>query len=188
MTDDPSIAHDYVILDACCVITLYGSGQMEAILRALPKSAVISEYVRDNETLYIRASKDDRTTLLPIELEPFIENGLLEVVGFENEDEENTFINLATQLDEGESATAAIAIHREWAVATDERKCIRILGKIAPYLQVITTPELVKLWADTTEPSVEAIQNVTENIMGRAKYFPRKAHPLYSWWHTHLNP
>lgn len=52
-------------------------------------------------------------------------------------EEEETYVNLALQLDDGEAATGALAIHRGAVVATDDRKAIRILtGEPLPWRSV----------------------------------------------------
>ncbi|MEG4118408.1 hypothetical protein QUA43_13155 [Microcoleus sp. N9_B4] len=77
-----------------------------------------------------------RTDMVPIhyqhleneENEAAIAQGLLIVVDFESEEEAESFVNYATVLDEGESATDAIAVHRGWRSQPTIRKQSRLLN------------------------------------------------------------
>ncbi len=49
-------------------------------------------------------------------------------------------------------------------------------------VSILTTPELVKHWADKTKASEEDVAKVLWNIQTYAHYFPRKTLPMHSWW------
>src|SRR5947208_17094709 len=109
MTPDIAATHNCIILDACCVITLYITERMGDILGSVPKPFVIADYVFRNE-------------ILRFDLQALIDQGLLTVVSPGSEEEQDTFIDFAVHLDDGEAMTGAIAVHRNWAIATDDRK------------------------------------------------------------------
>ncbi len=44
----------------------------------------------------------------------------------------------------------ALAESRGWVVATDDRKAVRVAGQAG--LTVVSTPAIVKAWADATRP------------------------------------
>ena len=96
--------------------------------------------------------------------------------------EAGTRVNLAAVLDDGEAVTGAIAVHRNWAIATDDKAAIRVFNQMAPQLQIITTPELIKYWAEKCQPSAQTIHNCLQNIEVGARYRPGRQHPLYTWW------
>ncbi|HZU67217.1 MAG TPA: hypothetical protein VFA09_08060 [Ktedonobacteraceae bacterium] len=175
---------DCIILDACCVINLYASGEMESILKAVSKSVAIAAYVRDHEALRIISEVDSATTQKyeQINLQPFIDSGLLIVVTPESEAENTSFVNFAAALDDGEAITCAIAFHRNWSIASDDRKATNFFNQHAPHLQVLSTPELIKYWIDTTNPPGEVIRLALQRIRIKAKYEPPLRHKLYLWW------
>jgi predicted nucleic acid-binding protein len=180
-----TLRHDHLILDACCVINLQVSGKVREILQAVDTSLVVAQDVKEVEVLYT----DEPDEKQPITLDELIAGGILQVTDFETEEEADTAVDLAAMgLDMGESVTAAIAIHRQWALATDERKCLRIVKELAPQLQLVTTPEMVHLWGDSSNPASEVLQEVVKNITQKGHYHPAKVHPLYSWWVQHLGP
>ena len=90
-----------------------------------------------------------------------------------------TFIDLATELDDGEAMTLALAIHRAHTVATDDRKAIRLLANRCPLL---TTPNLIKTWVDHDQPPSLDTRTTIMNIRDHGRYAPHTDHPLRAWW------
>ena len=144
---------------------------MEAILKAIPGGVALAIFVLDEE-------------ILRSNLQPFIEQGLIRVVSPDSEAEENAFVNFAVELDDGEAVTGAIAMHRHWSIATDDRKARNVFARTNPYVQLLSTPELIKHWADTHKPSIEVVREVLQNIQTQARYKPPAAHALYAWWQS----
>jgi predicted nucleic acid-binding protein len=174
LSTDIAAAHANIILDACCVITLSQTGRMSDILRALPKPVAVADYVHDKE-------------ILQFDLQSLIDQRLLTVVSTESEDEQNTLVNLAVYLDDGEAITGAIAIHRNWAIATDDRKALALFARIAPQIELISTLQLIKYWTDAENSTHEEIRNALYNMHLGAPYEPKSSHPLYSWWQVHIS-
>ena len=177
---------EQLLLDACCIMTLFGSGEMREILTSLPVQTAVSSYVLEQEALYTYNGPDEapRESEAPIDLAPLIEDDLIQVVSLCQGKETNRFLQLATTLDDGEARTIAIAVTRDLAVATDDKKAIRLAQETG--CQVATTPDLLKHWAVGTDRSKNEIANVLKAVRARAVYAPGKSHPLYSWWHKHL--
>jgi len=177
---DLVFSHECIILDACCVINLYASKQIEDILVAIPKSVCIAAYIKDEEILKTYDISSNSTE--DIDLQSLIDQSVLILVDLNLETEAETRVSFATVLDDGEAVTGAIALHRNWAIATDDKAAIRVFGREAPHLQIITTPELIKYWVDKTEPPLEVVNQCLQNITVGASYRPSKKHPLYDWW------
>ncbi|MBW4671246.1 MAG: hypothetical protein KME60_28450 [Cyanomargarita calcarea GSE-NOS-MK-12-04C] len=164
------ITHSHILLDACCVINFCASGEFLAILKSLPAEIVVTTVVQEREL----------KTLL--EFEEAIKHGLLKVVDFESEEEEESFVNYAVDLDDGESATCAIAVHRKWAIATDDDKAIKFLQKNFLHLQILSTPEIIKHWSEKQSIDSLVLSNVLNGIKIKGRYVPPKNNPLQSWW------
>jgi len=179
-----AFSHDCIILDACCIINLYASQQMRAILGSIPKTISVATYVKDYEVLSIYSGPienvQDEHEL--IDLQPFIEEKLLFLADIETDFEANTYINFAQKLDDGEAITGAIAINRNWAIATDDAKSIKMFQSNASQIAIVSTLDLVKYWADTEKPNNDIILNALLNIRVRGKYAPHRDHPLAKWW------
>jgi hypothetical protein len=70
----------------------------------------------------------------------------------DSEAEENSFVNFAVELDEGEAVTGAIAMHRHWGIVTDDRKARRVFARTNPHVQLLSTPEFIKHWVSPSLP------------------------------------
>lgn len=179
-----TFAHSCVILDACCVINLYASGYIEAILRSIPPDVAIATLVRDKEATRIYSNSSDPAQKYEvINLEPYITGKLIHIVSLETEAENISFVNFAATLGgDGEAITGAIAYHRNWSIGSDDRKALAFFARTAPQLQLISTLEMVKHWVDTSNARFELVQKALRNMRERAKYAPAGNHPLYEWW------
>src|SRR5262245_47000543 len=170
------------IVDSCCVINLYAAGNLLALLPPLGLRLHLPEKVL-GESLYVRQPDPaDATRLVQrkVELDPVIGAGLLHRCDLEGEEELDLFVQLATTLDDGEAACLAIARVRGWTLATDDRKGRREAGNLG--VPVVTTPELVKAWADATKADDSAVAELLRNIQNYARFTPHKTMPLHSWW------
>ena len=117
------------------------------------------------ETLYIMQPDNEEQTKLvkqPVDLQGYMAAGLLVPCDFQEQAEVELFVQMAAQLGDGEAACFAIAKQRGWALATDDRRARRLAAESS--LAVVTTPELVKLWAGNTKASDEEIVAVLQNI------------------------
>jgi predicted nucleic acid-binding protein len=192
-----------VALDACCLINLCAAGK---ILGAVSPSAAPRRGGRrgaaaspkpgsglglnlhvpskvSEEILYVLQPDVEDTSKLvksPIDLEHFTAAGLLHKCDFEGQEEIELFVQMAIPLGDGEAACFAIAAKRGWALATDDRRARKFAADSS--LAVITTPELVKLWAKNTHASDEQIVAVLQNIQRFAYFTPRANAPEYGWW------
>lgn len=121
-----------------------------------------------------------------VELAPLVESGLLQIVDVETEEEAEIVVTLAAQrLDQGEAITGAIAIHREWALVTDDKRARTVIGQRAQHLQLLYTLELVRHWSELNAIAPDALSMTLRNIRRLSAYTPHKQHPLYDWWHAH---
>jgi hypothetical protein len=181
------INHSHVVLDACCILNFCASGNFIAILKAIPAQIVVTEVVKSKELLTLQHLENEKNQGA-IELETAIAQGLLLIVDFESEAEEETYVNYAFELgDDGESATCAIAFHRGWAIATDDRKAISFFQKEAPHLQILSTLEVLKYWSEKVNLNPTELRLALDNMRIKGRYIPQRNHPLLTWWQTCIN-
>ena len=171
------ITHSHVLLDACCVLNLCAAGQFLTILKSLPAEIVVTTVVQERELNTLQLLQEEENDAV-LEFQEAIAQGLLKVVDFESEEEEESFINYAAILDDGESATCAIAVQRKWAIATDDRKAISFIQKEAPYIQILSTPEIIKHWSEKQSIDSLVLSNVLNTIRIKGRYVPPKIKPL----------
>lgn len=176
------ISHSHIVLDACCILNFCASGHFIKVLKSIPAQVIVTEVVRERELITLRSIKDEENRGA-IQFEAAITQGLLLVVDFESDLEAETFVNYAAELgDDGESATCAIAIHRGWAIATDDKKAASFCRKEAPHIQVLSTLEIIKNWSEADRLTSVELRTVFSAIRTKGKYIPHKNYPLLSWW------
>jgi hypothetical protein len=170
-------------IDACCLIDLLASGEAEAILRAsgfvwhLP-AAVHAEvqYHRQYDP-----AQPGKTIPVPVDLSAMISSGLANPCAPQSQQELDQFTQYAAIFrSDGEAMCLALAAERKWAVATDDRRAIRIAKQAG--LTVVSCPELVKAWADATAPDPKVLRRVLHDIQVLAQFKPYSTMPEYQWW------
>jgi len=159
---------------------------MQSILESIPKPVSIAAYVYEMEAhrIYTGPDEDVAKETESINLQPIVERKLLHVVPLENGSEAAAAISFsaATRLDTGEAISAAIAVHRSWSLATEDKMAISFFTRKVPQLHLISTPELLKYWVNVNRPHITVTSLVVENIRKRARYEPHHDHSLYEWW------
>ncbi|NET01129.1 MAG: hypothetical protein F6K61_11260 [Sphaerospermopsis sp. SIO1G1] len=167
------IIYSHLILDACCILNLCASGEFLGILKSLPAEIVVTTIVQEKELITLQNFPDFAAA---------IQQGLLKVVDFESEDEEESFVNYTDIVDDGEAATFAIAVHRNWAIATDDKKAIAFIKKEAPNIQILSTAEIIKHWSESESIDNSILFNVLNAIRIKGHFVPSKNDPLRNWW------
>lgn len=76
----------------------------------------------------------------------------------------------------------AVAVHRGAVVATDDRKALRVLGREAPQVPTLQTPELLYEWARLAKPPKRHIADALHAVRDRARFYPRRDAPRSEWW------
>jgi predicted nucleic acid-binding protein len=170
------------IIDTCCLVNVFASGCAIDILQALGPEIFVPDLVR-NESLFIRKEDDqDPSVLVPeaIDLSDAIAQGTIQECRLESVQEFNEFVRLASILDDGEAICIALAKCRTWTVATDDLKALRVAR--AEGVQTITTPEIVKNWADSCSIVACKLSSVVQKVERFARFAPRKNAILRQWW------
>ena len=180
------LLHECIIMDACCVINLYASGQIRAILSAIPKSVAVTAYVRKREARHIYSGplgkKDISSPKEKIDLQPLIDDQVIVIVAPNSDDERDDAVDFGRFIHTGEAYTGAIAKSRNWAIASDDSEAIAFFSKNLKHNQVISTLALIKHWEDTTQPPAIMMHQVLKDIQIKASYTPRPSHPFHAWW------
>lgn len=137
-----------------------------------------------SEALYVYrgGSGDDARERESVDLAPLQRANLLQVLAVDTDAEAATFVALTVELDDGEAEALALAIHRNLAVATDDRKTLRIINQRFPDVEVFTTPSLLKQWADHCAIDPTRLRYVLRDVQERGNYLPRNDDALRAWW------
>jgi predicted nucleic acid-binding protein len=166
-----------LLLDACCIINLFASRRIAEILHDLPYRSAVAEIVRQ-EALFVRAG----VGMEAVVWEPLLESGLLPVLAFESEAEQETFVELAATLDDGEAATCALALHRGYAVATDDRVARRVLASRAQAIPIYSTTAILRQWCEMRALTEDEIRAVLRDVRERGRFVPPRSDAHRNWW------
>ncbi|MBD2232098.1 hypothetical protein [Phormidium tenue] len=178
------IFHSHLVIDACCILNFSASGYLLSILKSIPAQVIVTETVRSDELTTLQVIDDNQDEAVT-QFEAAIKQGVIKIVDFETEDEFETFINYVSGLkDDGEAATFAVAFHHGWAIATDDKRATSFSQRELSHLQLLTTLDLIKYWAESTKPNSTQIAEALSAIHTKGRYKPNKEHPLWNWWNA----
>jgi predicted nucleic acid-binding protein len=172
-----------IVLDACVLLNLFAAGRVEEILRSLSSRCLVSGYARREALWYLVLVDQAGGTMerREIELEPLIAAGLVEILDLTQE-EQDTFVELAQELGDGEAASGALAIGRSAAVATDDAKARKVFARRIPPLSVVGTVALLRSWEARAAVSRTDIAATLQAIRLGARYYPRGDDDDAAWW------
>ena len=174
------------IIDTCCLINLLAVGRVGDWLPLLGLRWHIPSAVM-GEALYLRGSDEaGKPRKEPVDLRPLVAGGALAVCGLESSEETDLYVRLAAELDDGEAMALALAKCRNWLLATDDRKGRRLAADLA--VTVLTTPDLMKRWADAASPTPDELAAALRRIREFARFVPSEDFPLHDWWLSNANP
>jgi predicted nucleic acid-binding protein len=168
-----------IIQDACVLLNLLASERFADIAGGCGLKFVVAARAA-SETLYLRHAITGEHEL--VDLPPLIKNGLLEVVNLAGEGEQLRFIELATDLDDGEAESIAIAESRSFALATDDKKARKVLQRKAINVELWSTGRILQHWQAKAFISDADLSNALKSISERAKFRPKRGHPDFAWW------
>ena len=173
-----------LLLDASCLLNLYATGRMRDIAASTGYQFEVADYVLRYETLYVLQTNPEGTgeERIPVDLDSLLEEGLLHVVELGGGDVLFSFVQLASQIDDGEAATGALALHRDCSVAIDDRKARRVMGEVMPDVALVSTLELMRLWSEKLSVSAGELREALMAMQAGASYVPGRRDPLYGWW------
>lgn len=164
------------VLDTCCFINFFASGQAAGLLKAVGGTVAIPEAVK-REALYLAPLHPDEKPT-PIDINNVITELKLQVVSPSSARELALYIELASELDDGEAMGLALAKERGPTLMTDERKARRKAAMLG--VEVLTTCDVVAAWESSASEAelVAAVQRISR----LARFAPGQKDPRYDWW------
>lgn len=171
MAADPRL----LVLDACVAINLRACGRWRQIFAAAECLPLMPE-IALREVLYLFNDKGEReeAPLSQIEVAGELLSCGLDAYQLE------VMLDLAARLGQGEAAAIAVARTRELPFATDDRAA-QVAADLAAD-RLLTTPQLLRGWAESDSPQNNEIAEAIELIETRANFRPRPLDPDFDWW------
>jgi hypothetical protein len=177
----PSDGQD-VVIDACCLINFSAVDAKLAFLGDFSVSWRLP-VAAQGETMYIGLRADSTERVL-VDLDPVIAAGVIQTCFPAAGPEMDLYVQLAADLDDGEAMALAIASHRGWTLATDDRKARRKAEELS--VQTTTTPQLMRRWSERTRQPRREIADALRRIETLARFVPGSAAPDARWWQDQL--
>lgn len=175
----PSAGGNPLVLDACTVINLAASDKWREILAAAGVQGVIAPAVA-REAISV-ADPDSEGTPHQIDLTELAAEGFLRIEQL-TEQETASWVELAAQLGDGEAASLALAQHRSWRLASDDRKARTAHMRLKISARLWSTSELVRTWAENTGRSAGEVAEVVRRIESLGSFVPGPHDPEIEWW------
>lgn len=163
------------IMDASSIINIAASGHAKEIMAIVSEQVFVCSYVRQKECLYLRGVNEDAVEI--IQLAEWQQAGILQDCELTALEEEQ-FLVYASQVDDGEAMSLAIAIARGFTLITDDRKAQRLATSDG--ITLLTTPQILYAWAAGQHPAI--VSEVLRAVESRARYRPSEGDPLNAWW------
>jgi predicted nucleic acid-binding protein len=164
-----------VVLDACVCINLAAAFPLGDVAGLIARPVVVVAQAAA-ETMFLYDIVDGEQTRQEIDLSDLDEVGL-------TPDEFSTYVALARRLDDGEAASLAVAYHRGWTIATDDRAARRAAQALTPTVDVALTSALLRMCAESLELDPVAIERLLLSVEARASFVPPRDDPDGGWWH-----
>ena len=140
-----------------------------------------------NESLYLRKEEDINENE-SVDIDDLINQGVIQICDCETAEEQELFVNLAASLDDGEAMSLAIALSRNWQLATDDKKARRIFKENNLNNDfLISTTDLIKVWAESQNIADDIIKSILLKVARKASFRPPKSDINLQWWNDILS-
>ncbi|MGH7140246.1 MAG: hypothetical protein ACREHD_31290 [Pirellulales bacterium] len=169
------------VIDACCLIDVLASGHAEGILRASGHVWHLPIAVEGEVQFIRRRDPDDANGFLtaPADISGLISANALTLCQPDATSESDLFTRYASLFrSDGEAMCLALAETRGWQIATDDAKAIRLSRQAG--LMVVSSPQLLKTWADTEDE--KTVVAALKDIEFFARFRPNSSMLECQWW------
>jgi len=170
------------ILDCCSLLNLYTGWRGIEELGELGLEWHICEAVVSEAEYTREYDGKGGKYVVPVDIGRFLESGMLNPVKPETDAEFVDYVSFAMEIDDGEAQAIAIAKSRNYVLLTDDRRAANFARRIDVGVRVISTPEILKAWADRSGDNEARLFEIIPRIAELAKYSPAPDATLSAWW------
>jgi hypothetical protein len=175
-----------VLVDTCCLINMSAATDLRHLLPGSGLRWHVPAAVA-GEAAYLpvpQEGEDDEGEGGRVEVAVYLDAGVVILSEVQSPEESERFVELASQVADGEAMTLAMAKERRWTAATDDRKARRLAAGLD--VDVITTPEIMRLLVEAGCISGSDVSQALRNIERICRFAPTPDFPQYNWWVRHL--
>lgn len=168
LLSDSSVLLNLLATD-CLASIAAATGWQFAICSAVPDEAKKLRDIQNGE-------------MVEVDITHHIGSGLLQVLELSGEEEQAFYVEQSIVVDDAEAMSIAIAAHRRLDLAIDDKQAANHARRTFPGIQLWSTPEIVKQWAEAGRVDAKSRRNTIRLIEIRSRYFPPNSHVLAEWW------
>jgi len=141
-----------------------------------------------NEVYYARELDNDGQLIQrKLSIEDLRRQYPLSILQASTPDEMGLLVKLASRLDDGEAEGLAIAACRGYTFCSDDSLVEKVITSERIQVKIISTAELLQIWAGTSAEKVEKMPSVIHRITKLGRFTPNKSSPHFEWWARQLN-
>lgn len=177
------MAEPETLIDTCCLLNLCAVDEPHIILPQIPLRWYLARSVEREEISVKPHPLAGRHERRRVDLTPCISSGILRQCEPNSPEEQELYVELAAEVDDGEAMPLAIACVRKWGVATDDAAARGVAGRLG--IMTLSTPELLRLWAGHTRAQPETVADAIRRIETLARFVPNATLPGADWWIKH---
>lgn len=122
----------------------------------------------------------------PLTATEILVHGALQELSLGSEPETESFINFATELDDGEAQALALSLHRGCILVTDDRPAARVARELPSPVTTMGTPEVLMAWAGSNPERERQLGEIVRRISALGPFQLKRTAPNYEWWQRHL--
>jgi len=169
------------ILDSCVLINLAASEEIAEIVNAIDGATFICTAAQ-REALFLR-DEADPSMLVPLSVDDLVAVAGIRISDIATAQDEEHFVRLASDLDDGEAMSIAIADSRRMRFASDDQKARRVFLELGHAPDRLTcTSAIVRRWAETRSIPSQQLKATLRRIGARARFTPSRRDPHVDWW------
>lgn len=169
------------ILDSCVLLNLAASDEIADIVASIDGATLVCSAAQ-KEALFLR-DEAEPGVLVPLNLDNLLAVAQIRVCDLATDDEEEEFVRLASDFDDGEAMSIAIATRRGMCFASDSQKARRVFLELVGVSERLTcTSTILKRWAETRSVTPPRLKNVLRRIAVKARFTPSRRDPNAEWW------
>ena len=169
------------ILDTCVLLNLAASDEVAEIVSTIRGATFICSAVQ-KEALFLR-DETEQSVLVPLNVDDLLAAATIRICDLASDGEEEQFVRLAADLDDGEAMSIAIAASRVMSFASDDQKARRIFTELVPDPQRLkSTSSIVKQWVAARSVTPQRLRSALRRIGSRARFTPSRRDPNAAWW------
>lgn len=173
------------IIDCCSLINLHTGWGGLTELGAFGWRWYLCEAVLQEAEHAREYGKDGQPELVPLDFSHLMDSVQIQTAAPANDDELEDYLDFASEVDDGEAQALAIARHRGFTLLTDDRKAIRLAGRLDIQVATISTAGILQIWANLNPANVQKLPGILARIEELARFRPHRNSSDYQWWVGH---